>query len=125
MLTRTTDLAARRLGAGFFLPSLFVLRYACMGGLEPSLFASQLRGVRSFKEAAWCGHWNALAQAQLASAGAIWPSFASLLTVPPTVAPPRVTGKTPAVWSLAQAGRGATASRACLVRYHAWAAMRS
>jgi len=88
MLTRTTDLAARRLGAGFFLPSLFVLRYACMGGLEPSLFASQLRGVRSFKEAAWCGHWNALAQAQLASAGAIWPSFASLLTVPPTVAPP-------------------------------------
>lgn len=75
MLTRTTDLAARRLGAGFFLPSLFVLRYASMGGLEPSLFASQLRGVRSFKDAAWCGHWNALAQAQLASAGAPnWPT---------------------------------------------------
>lgn len=84
MLTRTTDLAARRLGAGFFLPSLFVLRYASMGGLEPSLFASQLRGVRSFKDAAWCGHWNALAQAQLASAGALWPGFAGLLTAAPT-----------------------------------------
>ena len=69
MLTRTTDLAARGLGAGFFLPSLFVLRYASMGGLEPSLFASQLRGLRSFKDAAWCGHWDALAQAQLACAG--------------------------------------------------------
>lgn len=84
MLTRTTDLAARRLGAGFFLPSLFVLRYASMGGLEPSLFASQLRGVRSFKDAAWCGHWDALAQAQLASAGALWPGFAGLLAAAPT-----------------------------------------
>lgn len=85
MLTRTTDPAARRLGAGFFLPSLFVLRYASMGGLEPSLFASQLRGVRSFKDEAWCGHWNALAQAQLASAGMLWPGFASLLAAEPTV----------------------------------------
>lgn len=85
MLTRTTDLAARRLGAGFFLPSLFVLRYASMGGLDPRLFASQLGGVRSFKDAAWCGHWNALAQAQLTAAGALWPRFASLLTTPPTV----------------------------------------
>lgn len=85
MLTRTTDLAARRLGAGFFLPSLFVLRYASMGGLDPSLFASQLRGVKSFKDAAWCGYWNALAQGQMASAGALWPGFADPLAAAPTV----------------------------------------
>lgn len=83
MLTRTTELAAKRLGAGFFLPALFVQRYASMGGLDPQLFASQLRGVSSFKDPAWCGHWNALAQAQLASAGALLPRFASLLTAPP------------------------------------------
>lgn len=84
MLTRTTELGARRLGAGFFLPSLFVLRYASMGGLDPRLFASQLHGVRSFKDSAWCGHWNALAQAQLASAGELLPSFASLFSAGPT-----------------------------------------
>lgn len=83
MLTRTTELAARRLGAGFFLPSLFVLRYASMGGLNPRLFASQLQGVRSFKDSAWCGHWNALAQAQLATAGALMPSFASVFSAGP------------------------------------------
>ena len=85
MLTRTTELAARRLGAGFFLPSLFVLRYASMGGLDPRLFASQLHGVRSFKDSTWCGHWNALAQAQLASAAALLPSFASLFSAEPTL----------------------------------------
>lgn len=84
MLTRTTELAAGRLGAGFFLPSLFVLRYASMGGLDPRLFASQLQGVRSFKDEAWCGHWNALAQAQLASAAARLPGFASVLSTAPT-----------------------------------------
>lgn len=83
MLTRSTELAARCLGAGFFLPSLFVLRYASMGGIDPGLFASQLHGVKSFKDAAWCGHWNALAQAQLASAGALLPGFASLLAADP------------------------------------------
>ena len=83
MLTRTTELAAGRLGAGFFLPALFVLRYASMGGLDPRLFASQLHGVRSFKDSAWCGHWNALAEAQLASAGARLPGFASVLSAAP------------------------------------------
>lgn len=85
MLTRTTELAARRLGAGFFLPALFVLRYASMAGLDPRLFASQLQAVRSFKDAAWCGHWNALAQAQLDAAGALLPAFAHMLAVPPAL----------------------------------------
>ncbi|MFT3856994.1 MAG: alpha/beta hydrolase [Aquabacterium sp.] len=84
MLTRTTELVARRLGAGFFLPALFVRRYAAMGGLDPRLFASQLRGVRSFKDEAWCGHWNALAQEQLASAKAHWPDLPGCLTAMPS-----------------------------------------
>lgn len=85
MLTRTTEFAARRLGAGFFLPALFVLRYASMGGLDPRVFASQLHGVRSFKDSAWCGYWNALAQAQLESAGALLPDFAGLIMAPPAL----------------------------------------
>lgn len=76
MLTRTTELAAHRLGAGFFLPALFVLRYASMGGLDPRLFAQQLNGVRSFKDEAWCGYWNALAKAQLTSFEQALPGFA-------------------------------------------------
>lgn len=76
MLTRTTELAAHRLGAGFFLPALFVLRYASMGGLDPRLFAKQLQTVRSFKDEAWCGYWNALAREQLASIECALPGFA-------------------------------------------------
>lgn len=84
MLSRTTELAARRLGAGFFLPALFVRRYAAMGGLDPQLFASQLQGVRSFKDQAWCGYWNALAQQQLASAEAHLPDLTGLFTGAPS-----------------------------------------
>lgn len=75
MMTRTTELAAQRLGAGFFLPALFVLRYASMGGLDPRLFAKQLNGVRSFKDEAWCGYWNALAREQLTSIERLLPGF--------------------------------------------------
>lgn len=75
MLTRTTEFAAHRLGAGFFLPALFVLRYASMGGLDPRVFAAQLNGVRSFKDEAWCGYWNALARRQLASIEDVLPGF--------------------------------------------------
>lgn len=67
LLTRTTEWAAHRLGAGFFLPALFVLRYSAMGGLDPRHFAKQLNAVRSFKDEAWCGHWDALAREQLAA----------------------------------------------------------
>lgn len=81
MLTRTTEVAARWLGAGFFLPALFVLRYSSMGGLEPGLFASQLRSVKSFKDQAWCGHWNALAEAQMATAHQLAPDWAGLREV--------------------------------------------
>ncbi|RUP35414.1 MAG: alpha/beta hydrolase [Curvibacter sp.] len=75
MLTKTTELATRRLGSAFFLPALFVLRYASMGGLDPKLFAAQLKGVRSFKDAVWCEYWNALARQQLAAMKTAWPDY--------------------------------------------------
>lgn len=75
MVTRATELVSRRLGAGFFLPALFVLRYSSMGGLDPQRFAAQLNGVRSFKDEAWCGHWNALARHELAAIEAVLPGF--------------------------------------------------
>lgn len=84
MLSRTTELAAQRLGAGFFLPALFVQRYASMGGLDPGLFAAQLNGVRSFKDEAWCGYWNALAREQLASIETVLPGFAGAFSAVPS-----------------------------------------
>lgn len=64
-LTRTTDLAARRMGAGYFLPALFVVRYANMGGLDRGAFARQLDAVRSFADERWCTGWDAIAQQHL------------------------------------------------------------
>lgn len=83
MLTRTTELAAHRLGAGFFLPALFVLRYASMGGLDPRLFARQLNDVRSFKDDAWCGHWSALAKGQLTSIERVLPDLTGAFDTAP------------------------------------------
>ena len=62
-ITRTTDLAARRTGAAPFLPALFVLRYANMGGLDHRLFAQQVSGARSFRDDQWCGYWDDIARA--------------------------------------------------------------
>ncbi|NPV60854.1 MAG: alpha/beta hydrolase [Actinobacteria bacterium] len=62
LVSGQTERAANRLGVRFFLPQLFRLRYANMGGLDPGLFARQLDGLRSFEEAAWCGYWNAIAR---------------------------------------------------------------
>ncbi|MDG4664404.1 alpha/beta hydrolase [Mycobacterium sp. 236(2023)] len=63
-LTRSTDLAARWTGATPFLPALFVLRYANMGGLDRALFAEQIRAARSFRDDRWCSYWNRTAEAQ-------------------------------------------------------------
>ena len=62
-VTRSTDLAARWTGAAPFLPALFVLRYANMGGLDRSSFAAQIRGARSFRSDRWCTYWNGIADA--------------------------------------------------------------
>ncbi|MCG8917705.1 alpha/beta hydrolase [Actinokineospora sp. PR83] len=67
-LTRTTELAAGRVGASFFLPALFVLRYANMGALAPALFAHQLAAARSFQDERWCGYWDAIAEQHLTAA---------------------------------------------------------
>ncbi|CDO11096.1 alpha/beta hydrolase [Mycolicibacterium cosmeticum] len=62
-VTGSTDVAARWAGAAPFLPALFVLRYANMGGLDHALFAAQIRGARSFRDDRWCGYWNSIADA--------------------------------------------------------------
>jgi esterase FrsA len=61
LITGQTERAASRLGVRFFLPELFRLRYANMGGLDPDIFTRQLGALKSFKERAWCGYWNAIA----------------------------------------------------------------
>ena len=66
--TRTTNLVARRTGVAPFLPALFPLRYANMGGLDQALFAQQLQAIRSFDDEAWCGHWDAIATDHLVRA---------------------------------------------------------
>jgi esterase FrsA len=66
--TGTTDRAAARLGVRAFLPALFPLRYANMGGLDRAAFVRELDGVRTFAEATWCGYWEAIADAHLSRA---------------------------------------------------------
>lgn len=61
-LTGQTERAAHRLGVAFFLPALFRLRYANMGGLDPDVLAGQMRELKSFEEGAWCGYWNDIAE---------------------------------------------------------------
>jgi esterase FrsA len=62
-VTRSTNLAARWTGAAPFLPALFALRYANMGGLDQTEFAQQIRAARSFLDDRWCGYWNIIADA--------------------------------------------------------------
>lgn len=69
--TGTTEFAARRLGAGTFLPALFAQRYANMGGLDPERFREQMRGCRSFKDERWSGYWDAIARGHLRRADAL------------------------------------------------------
>jgi len=61
LVTGQTERAAGRLGVRFFLPELFRLRYANMGGLDPEVFTRQLDGLKSFEESTWCRYWNAIA----------------------------------------------------------------
>ncbi len=62
LLSHQTERAAHRLGVRFFLPSLFRLRYANMGGLDIDDFTRQLGELKSFEEHAWCGYWNEIGQ---------------------------------------------------------------
>ncbi|OLT34997.1 hypothetical protein BJF84_27825 [Rhodococcus sp. CUA-806] len=61
-VTRTTDVAVRWLGATPFLPALFALRYANMGGLDRDQFTRQLHRARSFRDDRWCAYWDGIAE---------------------------------------------------------------
>ncbi|OBJ42518.1 hypothetical protein A5630_20620 [Mycolicibacterium mucogenicum] len=69
-LTGTTEHAARRVGVGYFLPELFVDRFANMGGIDKQLFASQLRDCRSFDDQSWADYWRRFAVRHLDVAAA-------------------------------------------------------
>jgi len=60
-LTRTTELAASRLGTEYFLPALFVDRVTHLGGIDKRTFTEQLADCRSFRDGAWAGHWQGIA----------------------------------------------------------------
>lgn len=71
-LTRTTERAARRRGVGYFLPALFVDRFANLGGLDKTELSAQLDACRSFEDEAWVGYWRDLAAVHLGvAAGAL------------------------------------------------------
>lgn len=61
LITGQTERAANRMGVRPFLPRLFRLRYANMGGIDALTFASQVEGLKSFREELWCEYWNAIA----------------------------------------------------------------
>jgi esterase FrsA len=72
LLTGQAERAAGSFGVRFFLPELFRLRYANMGGLDVEAFTRQLDGLKSFRESAWCGYWNAIAREYEAEAEALF-----------------------------------------------------
>lgn len=62
MATKTTNLAAKFTGVGYFLPQLFILRFANMGAIRPEVFKRQLQGLKTFKVSKWCSYWNSFAK---------------------------------------------------------------
>lgn len=62
MATRTTNAAAKFTGVNYFLPQLFAMRFANMGGIHPDDFRRQLAGLKTFQDSKWCPYWNAFAQ---------------------------------------------------------------
>jgi esterase FrsA len=69
-LTRTTERATRRCGARYFLPALFVDRFANMGGLDRELFVRQLDECTTFQDEGWVTYWRTLGQTHLDAADA-------------------------------------------------------
>lgn len=108
VLTGTTELAARRLGASFFLPALFIRRYSEMGGLDPAHFAMQMDGVRSFTDDAWCGYWDAIAEEQLLAAERAVPGISGKLAPDASASPNGGRGQAMATLREALAPLGST-----------------
>lgn len=67
-MTGTTNVAARMIGTGPFLPALFAKRYALMGGIDEDELRGQMRRLGSFAERDWCSYWSAIADDQLREA---------------------------------------------------------
>lgn len=83
-VTRTTEIAAKRFGVGYFLPVLFVDRFSKLGGIDRRQFAEQLDTCRSFNDAAWADYWEGFANEQFNVVDAVLnklgaPSVAALL----------------------------------------------
>ncbi|MEK6789699.1 MAG: alpha/beta hydrolase [Pseudomonadota bacterium] len=68
MITGTTGVATRVTGVGYFLPQLFKLRYAKLGGVAPEVISQAMAELTSFDDAEWCAYWNALADRHEAAA---------------------------------------------------------
>lgn len=68
VITKTTEFSTHFLGAKAFLPALFRLRYANLGGLDADLFGTQLGGARSFTDEKWCAYWDAIGKQHVADA---------------------------------------------------------
>ncbi|WP_433194362.1 alpha/beta hydrolase family protein [Nocardia sp. CA-107356] len=67
---RATERLATPMGTRFFLPALFVDRFANMGAIDKTLFTGQLDRCRSFTDEVWAGYWNSLADPHIAAADA-------------------------------------------------------
>lgn len=67
-VTRTTDFAVRWSGARFFLPDVFVARFANLGGIDPALMSAQFEGARSFADERWVRYWEKIAADHAATA---------------------------------------------------------
>jgi esterase FrsA len=60
-LTGATNLIARLTGVRFFLPQLFLLRYANFAGVSAENVEKKLSRCRSFEEKYWCDYWGTFA----------------------------------------------------------------
>ncbi|KGJ86573.1 hypothetical protein [Colwellia psychrerythraea] len=61
-LTGATNLVAKFTGVRFFLPQLFLLRYANFAGLSAIDMEKKLTNCNSFEENSWCNYWGAFAE---------------------------------------------------------------
>ncbi len=61
-LTGSTNLVAKFTGVKFFLPQLFLLRYANFAGVSAEDIAEKLSHCNSFDENYWCHYWSDLAE---------------------------------------------------------------
>lgn len=67
-LTRTTEVVVRWTGARFFLPDVFVARFANLGGIDPAVMSAQFGGARSFRDDRWVAYWEQIAAEHSAAA---------------------------------------------------------